>query len=107
MFQFDESLIEDIPGKLQSNTLAVDNLTVDWLRTRLFDLEVSVKDCQEKQLKLIDQVNGSIVNCLGTGNSPGSGSVNNSSGILPSNLNQVNGNGNINSNGINSKEHQR
>ncbi|XP_065371234.1 tyrosine-protein kinase Fer isoform X2 [Calliphora vicina] len=58
VFQFDESLIEDIPGKLQSSTLAVDNLTVDWLRTKQLELELSVKDCQEKQLKMIDHVNG-------------------------------------------------
>ncbi|KAI8115313.1 Tyrosine-protein kinase Fer [Lucilia cuprina] len=58
VFQFDESLIEDIPGKLQSSTLAVDNLTVDWLRTKQLELELSVKDCQEKQLKMIEHVNG-------------------------------------------------
>uniref|UniRef100_A0A1A9ZYX9 Tyrosine-protein kinase n=1 Tax=Glossina pallidipes TaxID=7398 RepID=A0A1A9ZYX9_GLOPL len=58
VFQFDEALIGDIPGKLQSSTLAVDNLTVDWLRTRLLDLELSVKDCQEKQLKMIEHVDG-------------------------------------------------
>ncbi|XP_049304662.1 tyrosine-protein kinase Fer isoform X5 [Bactrocera dorsalis] len=58
VFQFDDALIEDIPGKLQSNTLTVDNLTVDWLRTRLIDLEMSVKECQEKQLKMIEHANG-------------------------------------------------
>ncbi|XP_067617597.1 tyrosine-protein kinase Fer isoform X2 [Eurosta solidaginis] len=58
VFQFDDSLIEDIPGKLQSNTLTVDNLTVDWLRSRLIDLEMSVKECQEKQLKMVEQANG-------------------------------------------------
>ncbi|XP_050320989.1 tyrosine-protein kinase Fer isoform X5 [Bactrocera neohumeralis] len=58
VFQFDDALIEDIPGKLQSNTLTVDNLTVDWLRSRLIDLEMSVKDCQEKQLKMIEHANG-------------------------------------------------
>lgn len=58
VFQFDEALIEDIPGKLQSSTLAVDNLTVDWLRTKQLELELSVKDCQEKQLKMIEHVNG-------------------------------------------------
>lgn len=39
-------------GKLQPNTLTVDNLTVDWLRSKLADLENSVKECQEKQLKM-------------------------------------------------------
>jgi len=36
----------------------VDNLTVDWLRNRLQELEGAVKDCQEKQLKMIEHVNG-------------------------------------------------
>ncbi|XP_017058312.1 tyrosine-protein kinase Fer isoform X3 [Drosophila ficusphila] len=58
LFQFDETLIEDIPGKLQSSTLTVDNLTVDWLRNRLQELEGAVKECQEKQLKMIEHVNG-------------------------------------------------
>ncbi|XP_034662489.1 tyrosine-protein kinase Fer isoform X1 [Drosophila subobscura] len=58
LFHFDETLIEDIPGKLQSSTLTVDNLTVDWLRTRLLELEGSVKECQERQLKMIEHVNG-------------------------------------------------
>ncbi|XP_062122506.1 tyrosine-protein kinase Fer isoform X2 [Drosophila sulfurigaster albostrigata] len=57
-FQFDESLIEDIPGKLTASTLTVDNLTVDWLRTRLTELEMAVKECQERQLKVIEHVNG-------------------------------------------------
>ncbi|XP_020813168.1 tyrosine-protein kinase Fer isoform X6 [Drosophila serrata] len=58
LFQFDEALIEDIPGKLQSSTLTVDNLTVDWLRNRLLELEGAVKECQERQLKMIEHVNG-------------------------------------------------
>ncbi|KAH8358605.1 hypothetical protein KR093_001230 [Drosophila rubida] len=57
-FQFDETLIEDIPGKLTASTLTVDNLTVDWLRTRLTELESAVKECQERQLKVIEHVNG-------------------------------------------------
>ncbi|XP_031620285.1 tyrosine-protein kinase Fer isoform X1 [Contarinia nasturtii] len=54
VFQFDQTLIEDKDtlGKLQPNTLTVDNLTVDWLRNRLTELETSVKECQEKQSKL-------------------------------------------------------
>lgn len=54
MFQFDQTLIEDKDtlGKLQPNTLTVDNLTVDWLRNRLTELETSVKECQDKQTKL-------------------------------------------------------
>ncbi|KRG00743.1 tyrosine-protein kinase Fer isoform X3 [Drosophila mojavensis] len=58
LFQFDETLIEDIPGKLTASTLTVDNLTVDWLRTRQLELEAAVKDCQERQLKIIEHVNG-------------------------------------------------
>ncbi|XP_023165304.1 tyrosine-protein kinase Fer isoform X2 [Drosophila hydei] len=58
LFQFDETLIEDIPGKLTASTLTVDNLTVDWLRTRQLELESAVKDCQERQLKIIEHVNG-------------------------------------------------
>uniref|UniRef100_A0A1A9WPB9 Tyrosine-protein kinase n=1 Tax=Glossina brevipalpis TaxID=37001 RepID=A0A1A9WPB9_9MUSC len=76
VFQFDEALIEDIPGKLQSSTLAVDNLTVDWLRTRLLELELSVKDCQEKQLKMIEHVNGgSPVIANGSINSNGTNGI--------------------------------
>lgn len=54
VFQFDQTLIEDKDtlGKLQPNTLTVDNLTVDWLRNRLTELESSVKECQEKQSKM-------------------------------------------------------
>ncbi|XP_037909627.1 tyrosine-protein kinase Fer isoform X2 [Hermetia illucens] len=64
-FQFDETLLEDIPGKLQSNTLTVDNLTVDWLRTRLNDLEIAIKDCQKKQEKMICDLNGSALHTNG------------------------------------------
>lgn len=54
IYQFDQSLLEDKDtlGKLQPNTLTVDNLTVQWLRTRLNELEVSVKEFQEKQTKM-------------------------------------------------------
>lgn len=53
MFQFDEALIEDgTLGKLQPSSLTVDNLTVDWLRTRLTELESNIRDVQEKQTKL-------------------------------------------------------
>lgn len=69
-FQFDESLIEDVPGKLQSSTLAVDNLTIDWLRTRLLELELAVKDCQEKQMKALEcNSSGSIIVANGNQNS--------------------------------------
>lgn len=53
MFQFDEALIEDgTLGKLQPSALTVDNLTVDWLRTRLLELESSIREAQDKQTKL-------------------------------------------------------
>lgn len=48
-FTFDESLVEDSAGKLSPNQLTVDNLTVEWLRTRLTDLEASIKEIQEKR----------------------------------------------------------
>lgn len=60
IFRFDDQLIEDTVGKLQPNQLTVDNLTVDWLRQRLTDLETSVKDCQEKQGKMQTESNGKI-----------------------------------------------
>lgn len=60
IFRFDDQLIEDTVGKLQPNQLTVDNLTVDWLRQRITDLETSVKDCQEKQTKIQGDSNGKI-----------------------------------------------
>ena len=60
IFRFDDQLIEDTIGKLQPNQLTVDNLTVDWLRQRITDLESSVKDCQEKQSKIQNESNGKI-----------------------------------------------
>ncbi|XP_062703227.1 tyrosine-protein kinase Fer isoform X3 [Aedes albopictus] len=55
VFQFDESLIEDSLGKLQANTLTVDNLTVDWLKSRQTELEGAIKDLQETQGKLCQE----------------------------------------------------
>nr|CAH7731928.1 unnamed protein product [Callosobruchus chinensis] len=51
-FTFDESLVEDSAGKLLPNQLTVDNLTVEWLRTKLTDLETSIKENQEKRTAL-------------------------------------------------------
>ncbi|XP_065074260.1 tyrosine-protein kinase Fer isoform X2 [Ochlerotatus camptorhynchus] len=66
IFQFDDSLIEDSLGKLQANTLTVDNLTVDWLKARQTELEASIKDLQEAQTKQQQQdqngVNGTAAN---------------------------------------------
>nr|CAD7429171.1 unnamed protein product [Timema monikensis] len=47
-FTFDDTLVEDTSGKLLPNTLTVDNLTVEWLRNKLSELETSVRDTQEK-----------------------------------------------------------
>ncbi|XP_049285564.1 tyrosine-protein kinase Fer-like isoform X1 [Anopheles funestus] len=58
IFQFDESLVEDSLGKLQANTLTVDNLTVDWLRGRQTELEGTIKDLQDRQNKLCGDTNG-------------------------------------------------
>lgn len=51
-FTFDESLVEDSAGKLLPNQLTVDNLTVEWLRTKLTELESSIKENQEKRTAL-------------------------------------------------------
>ncbi|KAL1132442.1 hypothetical protein AAG570_010397 [Ranatra chinensis] len=47
-FSFDNSLVEDTSGKLLANTLAVDNLTVEWVRGKLSETEPKLKECQEK-----------------------------------------------------------
>ncbi|XP_076252921.1 tyrosine-protein kinase Fer isoform X1 [Rhynchophorus ferrugineus] len=51
-FTFDESLVEDSAGKLLPNQLTVDNLTVEWLRNKLTELEAGVKEHQEKRSAL-------------------------------------------------------
>ncbi|XP_045514859.1 tyrosine-protein kinase Fer isoform X1 [Pieris brassicae] len=48
-FTFDESLVEDTSGKLQPNQLTVDNLTVEWLKEKLTELENVLLDNREKQ----------------------------------------------------------
>ena len=45
-FTFDENLVDDTSGKLLPNKLTVDNLTIDWLRNRLTELEASLKTTQ-------------------------------------------------------------
>ncbi|XP_024085971.1 tyrosine-protein kinase Fer isoform X2 [Cimex lectularius] len=47
-FSFDNSLVEDTSGKLFANTLAVDNLTVEWVRGKLNEVEPRLRECQEK-----------------------------------------------------------
>lgn len=51
-FNFDESLVEDTSGKLQPNQLTVDNLTVEWLKDKLTELEQTLQDNREKQTAL-------------------------------------------------------
>ncbi|XP_034247322.1 tyrosine-protein kinase Fer isoform X2 [Thrips palmi] len=50
-FTFDESLVED-SSSLLANTLAVDNLTIDWLRHKQIELEARLRDNQERQVAL-------------------------------------------------------
>lgn len=45
-FTFDNSLVEDTTGKLVPNQLTVDNLTVEWVRKKMTDLEIMLKECQ-------------------------------------------------------------
>ena len=45
-FIFDENLVDDTSGKLLPNKLTVDNLTIDWLRNQLKDLEANLKSTQ-------------------------------------------------------------
>ncbi|XP_076628873.1 tyrosine-protein kinase Fer isoform X2 [Colletes latitarsis] len=48
-FTFDENLVDDTSGKLLPNKLTVDNLTIDWLRNRLTELETSLKTTQQSR----------------------------------------------------------
>lgn len=48
-FTFDENLVDDTSGKLTPNKLTVDNLTIDWLRSRLTELEASLKTTQQNR----------------------------------------------------------
>lgn len=41
--------MDDTSGKLLPNKLTVDNLTIDWLRSRLTDLETSLKTTQQNR----------------------------------------------------------
>ncbi|CAG9833730.1 unnamed protein product [Diabrotica balteata] len=65
-FIFDESLVEDSAGKLLPNQLTVDNLTVEWLRTKLSDLETNIKEIQEKRTSITST--DSLVNGKTTSN---------------------------------------
>lgn len=48
-FIFDENLVDDTSGKLLPNKLTVDNLTVDWLRNRLTEIETTLKAAQQNR----------------------------------------------------------
>lgn len=61
-FVFDESLVEESAGKLLPNHLTVDNLTVEWLRNKLSELETSIKENQEKRFLLNPSSNDGVVN---------------------------------------------
>lgn len=74
-FTFDEALIDENVGKLQPNMLTVDNLTIEWLRTRLTELEASVKECQDKQVKFCTE-NGISAPSTPTMNGNGTRDVN-------------------------------
>lgn len=41
--------MDDTSGKLLPNKLTVDNLTIDWLRNRLTELENSLKATQQSR----------------------------------------------------------
>jgi len=41
--------VDDTSGKLLPNKLTVDNLTIDWLRSRLTELETSLKTTQQNR----------------------------------------------------------
>lgn len=61
-FTFDESLVEESAGKLLPNQLTVDNLTIEWLRNKLSELESSLKENQEKRTQLVPLNNESVFN---------------------------------------------
>lgn len=49
-FTFDNSLVEDTTGRLLPNRLTVDNLTVEWLKKKTNELELSLKECQASSI---------------------------------------------------------
>ncbi|KAK0182862.1 hypothetical protein PV327_000951 [Microctonus hyperodae] len=49
---FDENLVDDTSGKLLPYKLTVDNLTIDWLRSRLNELENCLKTTQQNRLAM-------------------------------------------------------
>uniref|UniRef100_A0AAR5PH28 Tyrosine-protein kinase n=1 Tax=Dendroctonus ponderosae TaxID=77166 RepID=A0AAR5PH28_DENPD len=73
-FTFDESLVEESAGKLLPNQLTVDNLTVEWLRNKLTELETSIKENQEKRTSL---TNGHNSDTLANGKTTPINEINN------------------------------
>lgn len=63
IFRFDDNpMNNDNVSKLQPNQLAVDNLTIEWLKQKLTDLEQSIKECQDGQQKFQSESNGKVSN---------------------------------------------
>lgn len=62
-------MIEEAVGKLQPNKLTVDNLTVEWLRNRIVELEASMKECQAKKQSINENIDEkiTILNCRSDG----------------------------------------
>ncbi|XP_015113132.1 tyrosine-protein kinase Fer isoform X2 [Diachasma alloeum] len=56
---FDENLVDNTSGKLLPNKLTVDNLTIDWLRGRLTELESSLKAAQQNRQSIQPTENNS------------------------------------------------
>uniref|UniRef100_A0A8D8RSL3 non-specific protein-tyrosine kinase n=1 Tax=Cacopsylla melanoneura TaxID=428564 RepID=A0A8D8RSL3_9HEMI len=44
--EFDDSLVADSSGRLQAGQLVVDNLTVDWVRSKMTELDTRLKETQ-------------------------------------------------------------
>ncbi|XP_017297789.1 tyrosine-protein kinase Fer-like [Diaphorina citri] len=44
--EFDDSLVSDSSGRLQAGQLVVDNLTVDWVRSKMAELDTRLKETQ-------------------------------------------------------------
>lgn len=61
-FSFDESLVEDTSGKLLANKLTVDNLTIEWLKSKQIELETKIKGGQEKQSLILPTKKDGMIN---------------------------------------------
>ncbi|XP_018327552.1 tyrosine-protein kinase Fer isoform X2 [Agrilus planipennis] len=92
IFTFDESLVEESAGKLLPNQLTVDNLTVEWLRTKLTDLEAAIKECQEKRVLLNpNNVSSDSLVAMANGKANNDNSISNRlSGLIETNKKEIN-----------------